>query len=271
MISDDRNLKTEEQIEAEAENRASSLSYVATDVDFVKFTQRSGGYFDWEGKTILDIACGAGDLVNHLAMKGAAAAYGVDIQEHSIKLARAFAERQGIANAHFYAEDFHSWSTDEKFDYVVSYEALDHIPDTQRTLEKMASLVKDDGKIINFAAGFWRGPVGADHCEDFLRVHPPWTQLLFNEEALFTVRREKFRPGDPATSFSEIRGGLSMYTYSEYQDAIRNAGLRIVEWDVNYQLKVKARGALHPIGVGLTRLPLVGEYFTFSVMSVLSK
>jgi ubiquinone/menaquinone biosynthesis C-methylase UbiE len=271
LISHDRNIKTEEQIDAEAQELASNVSYVATDEDFLKFTQRAGEHFEWRGKKILDVACGKGDLANQLAMKGASAVYGLDIQTPSVNLARASAAKQGISNVEFFASDFHNWATTEKFDYVVSYEALDHIPDAKATLRKMASLIKDDGKIINFAAGFWRAPVGADHCHDFMRFSIPWTQLVFNEEALFTVRREKFRPNDPATSFHEIRGGLSMYTFSQYKEAIRDAGLEIVAWDVNYQLKYKLGGALRPVSAVLSRIPVVGEYFIFSVMSVLSK
>ena len=43
LLTHDRNLKTEEQIEAEAEEFASKGTYNPTDEDFRKFTQRSGG------------------------------------------------------------------------------------------------------------------------------------------------------------------------------------------------------------------------------------
>jgi ubiquinone/menaquinone biosynthesis C-methylase UbiE len=272
LLTHDRNLKTEEQIEAEAEEFASKGTYNPTDEDFRKFTQRSGGYFDWRGKRIVDLACGGGDLAIYLAMNGAEEAYGVDIQEHHIKLADSAAEQMDVHNVKFICEDFHNWETTEKFDYVLTYEALDHIPNIGPTMQKMASLLAPGGRIINFAAGFWKAPVGADHCDDFMRVHIPWTQLLFTDEARLTVRREKFRPNDPATSFRDIRGGLSMYTYSEYKQAISDAGLRIVEWDINYQLKYIRRGWLYrPFSAMLTRIPWLGEYFTFSVMSVLSK
>ena len=58
-------------------------------------------------------------------------------------------------------------------------------------MKKMASLLKDDGRIINFAAGFWKAPIGADHCDDFMRFPVPWTQLAFSDQARFAVRREK--------------------------------------------------------------------------------
>lgn len=272
LLCHDRNLLTEEQIEREGAELASKQTYEATDEDFRKFTERSDGYFQFRGKKIVDLACGAGDLVNYLALNGAAEAWGVDIQDHHVKIADSVAARLGISNSKFVTEDFHKWETDEKFDYVLTYEALDHIPHVDATMKKMASLLKDDGRIINFAAGFWKAPVGADHCDDFMRIHPPWTQLLFDDQARLTVRREKFRPSDPATSFRDIRGGLSMYTYSEYKQAIDDAGLDIVAWDLNYQLKYIKRGWLYrPFSAVLTRLPFVSEYFIFSVMSVLKK
>jgi ubiquinone/menaquinone biosynthesis C-methylase UbiE len=272
LFCHDRNLMTEEQIEREREELASNQSFESTDEDFRKFTERSLGYFDYRGKKIVDLASGGGDLVNHLAMNGASEAYGVEIQPDSVMVAESVAAREGIANAKFIASDFHKWQTDEKFDYVLTNEALDHIPDVGPTMKKMASLLKDDGRIINFAAGFWKAPVGADHCDDFMRLHLPWTQLIFSDQARLNVRREKFRPSDPATSWGEIRGGLSMYTYSGYKKAIRDAGLKIVAWDVNYQLKYIKRGWLYrPFSAVLTRIPGIREYFTFSVMSVLEK
>jgi hypothetical protein len=61
-------------------------------------------------------------------------------------------------------------------------------------------------------------------------------------------------------------------SYSQYREAIRDAGLEIVAWDVNYQLKyIKWGAVLRPVSAVLTQVPLLGEYFIFSVMSALSK
>jgi ubiquinone/menaquinone biosynthesis C-methylase UbiE len=270
FISHDRNKMTEEQIEAAAQKFVSKMSYTPPDEDFRKFTQRAGAYFDWKGKRILDVACGRGDLANHLAMRGASEVYGIDIQNQHIAVGKSVAAKNGISNVQFFECNFHQWVTAERFDYVISYEALDHIPDAKKTLKKMAGLLKDNGKIINFAAGFWLGP-SADHCDDFMRIFIPWRHLLFNEQALFAVRREKFRPNDPATSFKEIRGGLSMYTLSEYKKAIHDAGLEVVAWETNYQLKYRLGGVLYPLSGIVSRVPFLGEYFVFSTLAVLAK
>ena len=157
LFCHDRNLKTEEQIERERKELASNQSFQATDEDFRKFTERSLGYFDYRGKKIVDLASGAGDLVNYLAMNGASEAYGVEIQPDSVMIAESVAAKEGIRNTKFIATDFHEWQTDEKFDYVLTYEALDHIPDVGPTMKKMASLLKDDGRIIELCGGLLEG------------------------------------------------------------------------------------------------------------------
>lgn len=268
IISHDRNIMTEEQIEAEAQNQI--LHYIPTEEDFVKFISRAGHHFDYVGKKILDVGCGKGDLANFLAKKGASEVWGIDVQRRFIEIAKSVAYREKIHNVNFIEYDFHRWDIKEQFDYVISYEALDHIPNTRATLEKMAKSLSNDGKIINFASGFWRGPA-ADHCDYFIRFFIPWRHILFNEKALFNVRREKYRPTDPATCFEDIRGGLSKYTLSDYKKAIRDVGLRVLVFETNYQFKYRFKGVFYPISYVLTRIPLVGEVFTFSTFAVLTK
>jgi len=268
IISHDRNIMTEEQIEAEAQNL--TLHYIPTEEDFVKFTTRSGHHFDWKGKKILDVGCGKGDLANFLAKKGASEVWGIDVQGENIKIAKSVAGREKIYNVNFIECDFHRWYTKERFDYVISYEVLDHISNTRATLEKMANLLSNEGRIVNFAAGFWQGPA-ADHCDDFMRFFIPWRHLLFNERALFNVRREKFRPTDPATCFDNIRGGLSKYILSDYKKTIRDLGLHILAFETNYQFRYRFKGVFYPISYVLTRIPFVGEFFTYSTFAVLTK
>lgn len=273
LISHKNNFLTEEQIEAKANDKIKQIeegTYVLPMEDFFKFTVRAGRYFDWKGKKILDVGCGEGNLSNSLAKKGAHEVWGIDIQSMHIRIAKAVAKKEAINNVIFIENNFHEWETQERFDYVISYEALDHIPNTRSTLDKMASLLKEDGKIINFAAGFWLGPA-ADHCDEFMRVFIPWRHLLFNEKALFNVRREKYRPTDPATCFNDIRGGLSKYTLFEYKKAIFDSGLKIIAFENNYQFKYKYKGLLYPISNFFTKIPFIGELFVFSTFAVLKK
>lgn len=270
LMSHDRNMLTEEQIENAVDEQLSTNSYIASKDDFIKFTMRAGSHFDCKGKRILDVACGKGNLANFIAKNGAIEVWGVDIQDIHIKIAKAIANKENINNVKFLEYNFHEWATEERFDYVISYEALDHIPDTKATLNKMASLLKDDGKIINFSSGFWLGP-SADHCDEFMRFFIPWRHLLFNEQALFNVRRKKYRPTDPAQCFNDTRGGLTKYTLSEYKNAISKLDLKVLVFETNYQFKYKFRGLLFPISNFLTKIPLIGEFFVFSAFAVLAR
>jgi len=44
----------------------------------------------------------------------------------------------------------------------------------------------------------------------FFRLQIPWRGVLFSEKALLRVRRECFRPTDPADSYRKVAGGLNL-------------------------------------------------------------
>jgi len=123
LMSHDRNKMTQEEMVARARAAVSLGSQPCTDEKFRKFTGTAGDHFHWKGRTILDVACGNSDLVIHLAMQGAARV--IDLDHERISVARSTASRFWVATVEFIESNFHEWAADERFDYVVSYEALD--------------------------------------------------------------------------------------------------------------------------------------------------
>ena len=260
LISHDRNIKTEEELEAEIELH----SHFPTDEDFNKFTERSSNYFNWKGKKILDVCCGKGDLARSLAKNGAKEVWGVDIQHKHIEIAKKISEKENIQNVKFIESDFHKFNTDVRFDYVISYEAFAHIHDMRETLNKMAILLKDNGNMVHFTGQFWGSPP-ADHCDDFMRFFIPWRRLIFNEKALFKVRKEKFRPTGSGTSFQSIRGGLSKYIFTDYKKAVKELNFEIAVFECNYQFKYILKGILYPLywlSQVVSKIPVLRELFT---------
>lgn len=152
----------------------------------------------------------------------------------------------------------------------MSYEALDHLSNTKAALNKMANLLLDDGKIINFVGGFWMSPV-ADHFDKFMRFLIPWRHLIFNESSLLNVRREKYRPEDPATCFENVRGGLSKCILSTYKKAIRDLSLKVLVFETNYQLRYRYNGIAYAVSRVLTKIPFVRDFLTYSAFCVLAK
>jgi hypothetical protein len=134
-------------------------------------------------------------------------------------------------------------------------------------------LLKDNGKLINFSAAFWGSP-WADHCDSFMRFFIPWRHLIFNENALFKIRQEKFRPTDPGTNFQTMRCGLSKFTFTDYKKAVQELDFEIVKFECNYQFKYVLKGILYPLYLlseVTARIPVLKELLTYSTFIVLRK
>jgi hypothetical protein len=117
----------------------------------------------------------------------------------------------------------------------------------------------------------FEGPFG-DHMSQFFRVPMPWRGLLFSEQAILRLRRELFRPTDPATRYEDIVGGLNRMSFKTYVRWAREAGLEFVSHAFNPQLKQHPRlWPLHPVSRALTRIPAVQGYFTVSAYSILRR
>lgn len=272
-LTHNRNLKYELDIKSFADK--ASLCYEPKSEDFDKFIARSEGYFEWKGKKILDVACGRGDFIHFLSKNGALKSVGIDIQSEDIQVAKSTAIRKGMKNCEFIHGDFFTWNTNEKFDYVVSNEALDHIPNTYKALKKMKYLLKDNGSIINVCGELWKSPA-ADHCGGFMKLFIPWRHLIFNEKAIFNIRRKKFRPDDPGADFASIRGGLSKYTLTEYENAVSKLDLIVLKHSINFQIKsfTKYRFVnkiFFTANKIILKVPILGEYFACSLLSILKK
>jgi ubiquinone/menaquinone biosynthesis C-methylase UbiE len=92
-----------------------------------------------EGKVVLEIGSGSGELSIRLAERGARRVVGVDAAGEMVRVARAHAKRRGMDDrcefiqADFSTHDFRA----EKFDYVVALGVFDYVPDAPVFLSRM--------------------------------------------------------------------------------------------------------------------------------------
>lgn len=98
---------------------------------------------DWEEAKVLDAGCGTGELAYLIAKEGAEHVLGVDYSEIAIKEAK---EKYNLPNLNFLKKDI--GEIDGKFDIIVSLGTLEHLDDPIAALEKLKSLLAEDGSLI---------------------------------------------------------------------------------------------------------------------------
>lgn len=99
-------------------------------------------------RRVIDIGCGVGTVSLYIASKGLRVV-GLDISSSAIHFARKSTRILGLnAFAQFYKSDFRSTDLKGKFDLVIASEVLEHLPDDQVVLEKLANLVKKGGIVF---------------------------------------------------------------------------------------------------------------------------
>jgi len=102
----------------------------------------------WQGKSVLDLGCGTGELAVALALLGAKV-NGIDFSSSSIKKAKDLAKKFGVASVtHFFEENILSFASEKKFDVVIALGSLHHTIDARSAFSIAAKCVKKDGLIV---------------------------------------------------------------------------------------------------------------------------
>ncbi len=97
-----------------------------------------------KGKSVLDIACGAGYGSLLLLEAGAAEVTGVDISSDAIQFA---ADRYGRDRIKFIVENAELFRNG-MYDVIVSFETLEHLDGRRQFLSNVRSMLKEQGTLI---------------------------------------------------------------------------------------------------------------------------
>src|SRR5215470_13161843 len=101
---------------------------------------------DVEGKRVLDLGCGLGQLALYLAERGAAKVVGVDISEHMLAVAQAERAHPRIIYRREALE--HVVFDSERFDLVVSSLAFHYVEDYAGLVERIAGWLSPGGVLV---------------------------------------------------------------------------------------------------------------------------
>jgi len=105
---------------------------------------------------VLDIGCGSGFMSDTLAALGYQGVYtGIDIDDRFRKnVAYPDAFKRTFVNA-----DAHTFTSDEPYDLIISFSALEHIPDDQNLVAHLDTLLSKDGTHVHIVPAAWGLPL----------------------------------------------------------------------------------------------------------------
>lgn len=98
-------------------------------------------------KDILDIGCGAGTLALYYANKGFNL-LGIDISQRAVDSANSSARYLNINNVKYEKMNFPYEIPNEKFDFIIFTEVIEHLKDDELALKKIYSLLQLGGIVV---------------------------------------------------------------------------------------------------------------------------
>jgi len=215
----------------------------------------------------LEVGCGAGSITLAFAKIGGGKITAIDIVPRHIMSASRVARELGLDDrVKFICQDACDFSPSQKYDVVMSFDALEHIRNPHDLIEQMHSWIDPKGVAILSFGPLFHSPFGG-HLAEFFRFQIPWCSTLFSEKAILRLRRENFRPTDPATRYEDVVGGLNRMQYSSFLSYVKQAG-----WDIRF-LRVnptwKRSPHLYFLSQLMIRLPIIRDYFAGTVYAIL--
>jgi cyclopropane fatty-acyl-phospholipid synthase-like methyltransferase len=190
------------------------------------------------GKTLLDIACGAGGPALRIAATTGCSVVGIDVHEHAVTTASSLAAQRGLAErAEFRCTDATGPLPfpDASFDAITCIDAINHFPERPPVLAAWARLLKPSGKLlftdpitvtgpltnaeiaVRSSAGFYLFvPNGYDEC----RIGECGLQLLVREDVTANMAKvaeaRRAARASRSTALREIEGDPAYDNQQEF-------------------------------------------------------
>jgi len=107
----------------------------------LRYRRVIAGVEPFEGRTVLDVGCGAGRYSIALARRGIEKARGIDFAENMIEEAKTQAQQAGVAGkCEFSRDDFAGTDFPETYDHVFAMGVLDYIEEPVSFVKKMVTV-----------------------------------------------------------------------------------------------------------------------------------
>lgn len=187
---------------------------------------------DWNGKSVVDVGCGTGELLRQVAARGASEVIGIDYSSKAIDIAES---RNTFKNARYVAGDIFTIDP-TRCDVVISCGTIEHSNEPAQFLEVLRSWCSSDGCIIVT-------------CPHFINVRGiVWTALsLLQNVPMSLTDLHSIHPWQMERWCDQVNLKVREFTTCDYE---RANGSRLLE-DFDKRL----RNALRDAGIDNTNVP----------------
>ncbi len=141
---------------------------------------------DLKGKNVLDVACGTGYMIPYYLKHKALSVTGIDISEGMLEIAKK--KYAGNEQVHFNLCDAENFTSQEKYDVCVIYNAFPHFEDKGKVLSNLSKCMNKGG-LIAICHGAGRRVI--DNCHKNSAAHV--STLLPSDDELKALLNEHFR------------------------------------------------------------------------------
>jgi SAM-dependent methyltransferase len=214
------------------------------------------------GARVLDLGCGHGVLSADLAERGAIEVVGLDLDTDAISFATNFVPDELPAlssKMRFVSHEIAELAGFDRFDFVFSKDAFEHILDLEGVVGHVHRLLKPGGQLILGTSPLYYSAFG-DH--DLVGHRIPWLTAL-PEKPLF--RFAAWKNGMQWRDASDA--GLNKMTPARFRSLFAPSDWRVemIRYNVGMNPKIASMfGALR-------RIPRIEKYATVSIYAHISK
>ncbi len=225
----------------------------------------------FEGKTVLDIGCGAGGKSLYYITLGAKHVYGVDVVASYKEESEALAKTLNLSDqfTFIHADAKNLPYPDNSFDTIIMNDAMEHVGEPEAVLKEVLRVLTKGGRVyINFPP--YNHPFGA-HLSDAINI--PWVHLFFSEKTLIRDYKELVKnlpDGESRINFriSKDEKGKEYFSYINKM-TIKRFKRILKKLDISpvYYTEMPLRSIVAP----LPKPPILKEMFVKMAVCVIEK
>jgi SAM-dependent methyltransferase len=237
-------------------------------------------FVSFEGKTVLELGCNKGYLINSFLQQEKFQAIGAEIDPEALQIAR---EKYGDRIRFVQTTPTNIPLPDESVDVIYTIDTVEHLSRPREIFADCLRVMRPGGIfLVHFQA--WLGPYGS-HLEDIIPF--PWANTFFSMDTLLQVAAHLYEQPyyrtacyyiDPKTGARKPNPYLDKAKWDEFLNHIKIRQFRKIIRELPFEIlrleNFGFGGKAFPMARHIAKLsqwPIAEEFFTKATFAVLRK